>query len=331
MNNNESLFDAIFNKSSNSNYEYNDETIKYIYTNIFEKQIKNTSVHYGFLHTFNEHGYRSDSFNSNTEMLVTGCSYTFGSGIKTEHRWGNILSQNLKLPHSNLAIPGASVERIVRDLFCYFKTYGHPKYIFALFPIFHRMEIINNPKYFKTGDYDRAFKKMQTINSSNKRDVYRLTAHINDFPYNDKFYTQPLIAESVLPAEIPQFYSSMFIQMLEQYCELADITLIWSTWDKKQNMILEEVNAMYPGTYKNKINITKGRWEFDKKINKANYIENNSVVNCHEYYREKDNQTFDLAKDIEFGIDLAHWGTHRHLHVAEDFEKYFKEMTKNDI
>lgn len=329
MNNEDSLFDAIFNKSSNSNYEYNDETIKYIYTNIFENNIKNTAVHYGFLHTFNEHGYRSDSFNSTTDMLVTGCSQTFGTGIKTEHRWGDVLAKNLNFSHSNLAVPGASVERIVRDLFCYFKTYGHPKYIFALFPIFYRMEIINNPKYFKTGDYDRAFKKMQTIAPSNKRDVYRLTAHTNHAPLNHKFYKQPLIAESVLPAEIPQFYSSMFIQMLEQYCELAGIILIWSTWDNDQNKILEEVNAMYPGTYKNKINITKGRWEFDKKINKIRYLEDGSVINCHEYYREEDRQTFDLAKDTEFGIDLAHWGTHRHLHVAEDFEKSFKEI-KND-
>lgn len=330
MNSKDSLFDAIFNKSSNSNYEYNDETIKYIYTNIFENQNKNTASHYGFLNFFNEHGYRSNSFDSKTEMLVTGCSHTFGSGIKTEHRWGDILSKKLNLSYSNLGVPGASVERIVRDLFCYFKTYGHPKYIFALFPNFHRMEIINNPRYFKTGDYDRASKKMQTINPSNKKDIYRITAHTNDVPLNHKFYTQPLIAESILPAETPQFYSSIFIQMLEQYCELANITLIWSTWHNDQNKILEEVNKMYPGTYKNKVNITKGIWEFDKKINKIKYIEDGSVINCHEYYREVDNITFDLAKDIEFGIDLAHWGTHRHLHIAEDFEKIFKEIKSDN-
>jgi hypothetical protein len=35
-----------------------------------------------------------------------------------------------------------------------------------------------------------------------------------------------------------------------------------------------------------------------------------------------------MARDVEFGIEWAHWGTHRHLHVAEAFEYYFKENMK---
>ncbi len=324
----ESLFHAILNKKTNLNYTYNDETLKYIYTNFFEYKNKNTKEPYGLMYSFNENGYRSDTFKSGTEMLVTGCSFTFGSGIPEEFRWGNILADKIGLSHSNLAIPGSSVTKQVRDIFAYFKDFGHPKYIVAMFPVFNRMEIIANQKYFIPGAWERHIKKIESLRDSlNLKDLYRQTSNINMIPRNQKFLTQPLIAEDVIPSEIPQFYSSLHVQMLQQYCELAGIKFIWSTWHGHQNKVLEEVNKEYPNTFRNMFNSNPDNWSFNPKNNEFDYRENNILINCHEEYKDVSGDMFHMARDTEFGIRWAHWGTHRHLHVAEDFEKYLRSHT----
>ncbi len=324
----ETLFHAILNKLSNSNYEYNNQTLKYIYTNIFDHSNKNSSNPYGLTYRFNENGYRSDTFKQGTDMLVTGCSFTFGSGIPDEFRWGDILSKNLRLSYSNLAVPGSSVIRQVRDLFAYFKEYGHPKYIFAVFPVFNRMEIISNPKYFKPGAWERSIEKMKKNEYINYKDLYRQTSNINMIPRKQKFLTQPLIAEDVIPSEIPQFYSSVHIQMLQQYCDLAGIKFAWSTWHHPQNKVLHEVNKLYPNTFVNMVDTNPHGWSYNKKTKEYDYRENNQLIKCHEYYKDISKDMFHMARDVEFGIEWAHWGTHRHLHVAEAFEYYFKENMK---
>ena len=42
-------------------------------------------------------------------MWTAGCSYTYGTGIKTDERYGSLLSQKLNLPEVQLAKPGASI------------------------------------------------------------------------------------------------------------------------------------------------------------------------------------------------------------------------------
>lgn len=326
----DTLFQAIIDKKSNLNYDYNYDTINYIYTNLFDRGQKNTSEPYGLLYSFNENGYRSETFKPGTEMLVTGCSQTFGSGLPDEFRWGDILSNKLGLSYSNLAVPGSSVNRQVRDLFAYFKEYGHPKYIFAIFPVFNRMEMISNPKYFKPGAWERSLKVMKKNGSSSKKDVYRQTVNVNMIPRNQKFFTHPLIVEDVVSSETPQFYASIQIQMLQQYCDLAGIKLIWSTWHGPQNSVLKLVNDRYPETYKNFIDIQPREWNFNEETNESEYRKNGVLISCHEEYRDIFKDVFHMALDREFGIEWAHWGAHRHLHVAEAFEKYFNEEINND-
>jgi hypothetical protein len=326
----ETLFQAILDKSSNSNYDYNDETLRYIYTNTLEESGKNTNTPYGLVYDFNENGYRSNSFKAGTDMLVTGCSFTFGSGIPTELRWGDILSKNLNLSYSNMAMPGSSVTRQVRDIFAYFKEFGHPKYIFAMFPVFNRMEIISNPKYLIPGAWERSIKRKKKYKALSTVDLYRQTCNVNMAPREQKFLTQPLIFEDIMPSEIPQFYSSLHVSMLQQYCDLAGIKLIWSTWHDPQNKVLNLVNQEYPDTYRGMVDTNPGGWSFNKKTNESEYRENNVLINCHEDYKIISEDMFHTARDIEFGIEWAHWGTHRHLHVAEAFEKYFKENIQND-
>jgi hypothetical protein len=75
---------------------------------------------------------------------------TWGAGLPEEKMWTNIVSKELNLSHANLALSGDSVYGQVRRIFAYFKEFGHPKYIYAVFPEFYRMLIPINKKIFTT-------------------------------------------------------------------------------------------------------------------------------------------------------------------------------------
>ena len=323
------LLQAMLDKKSNDNYQYTDLTARQIYTNILLDGIKEFDyIHEGIEYHHNKKTYRSKEFSSGTDILITGCSHTYGTGLDEEFRWGDILSNKLGLTHSNLGVPGSGVTKQVRDIFAYFKEFGHPKYIFALFPVFNRFEIASNPKYLKHGAFDR-LEEHQKIPTP-WHEPFRQTANICMIPGNQKFLSKPLIAEDVIPSEIPQFYSSMYVQMLQQYCDIAGIKFAWGTWHQQQYYVLSQVNDQYPGTYKNMINMYSHNWAFDKRSEEIYYIENETIVNCHEDYKNAWGKQFHAALDRQYGAEHSHFGGHKNIHIAEAFEKFFNENWKNN-
>ena len=90
-------------------------------------------------YTLNKHGYRSPEFDSGPDVIITGCSLTYGLGIKEEGIWGPLVCNELGFSDVNLALPGTGVNFAVNNLFSYFKEHGHPKAIICLFPDFYRL------------------------------------------------------------------------------------------------------------------------------------------------------------------------------------------------
>ena len=56
--------------------------------------------------SFNEHGYRSDSFDGDNGFLFLGCSITFGHGLEREESWPWIVGKSFDVPVWNVAIAG---------------------------------------------------------------------------------------------------------------------------------------------------------------------------------------------------------------------------------
>ena len=50
---------------------------------------------------------------------------------------------------------------------------------------------------------------------------------------------------------------------------------------------------------------------------------------CHEDLKKQNPIRFDIGFDSESGLGEAHWGSHRHMHVAEIFMKYLYKNEKN--
>ena len=57
---------------------------------------------------------------SKVDLLISGCSQTFGVGMKEDLIWPVLLARESDLSYNNLAFPGASAESIVDNIFSSF-------------------------------------------------------------------------------------------------------------------------------------------------------------------------------------------------------------------
>lgn len=92
-----------------------------------------------------EHGYRCQSWDpmpdGKKNVVVLGCSHTFGQGSNDNEHWVHFLSQhNTKLlRYWNLGQPGASADKIVRILYGCEKLID-PRIVIVCWPLWSRRE-----------------------------------------------------------------------------------------------------------------------------------------------------------------------------------------------
>lgn len=304
-------------------YAYNDEDLKINQNKIFLNSFHLETHEFKYdLHDIeykhNKQNYRSPEFAENIDAIFAGCSNTYGVGLVEEARWSNIIANRMNFSFVNLAIPGASAALIVSEILHYIKVYGKPKYIFCMFPDLARITTyvkrdLNAP-YDGWGDYGLT----QT----------HMMSH-GDLSQRPKYIKKPYAYEDVLSVETSYFYSLKAIQMLEQFCSAMNIKLHWGVfWDMDADMLSNLCQNDY-GYYESFIGTEPGRWDRrhndggkDQYMVRIEHEHKNSEeveLNCHEEYRHVHPKYFDMASDIEHGIEGAHYGYHRNLHIAEKF------------
>ena len=93
----------------------------------------------------NSHGYRCPEFSplpiGKKNVVVLGCSHTFGEGLEDNEHWVHFLSQHYttRLRYWNLGQPGASADKVVRILYGCEKVL-FPKIIIVCWPFWSRRE-----------------------------------------------------------------------------------------------------------------------------------------------------------------------------------------------
>lgn len=316
----ESFLDAIL-YNQNKYFKVTDNDKKLIYTN---KLIKDSKVSHSFennniQYNLNLKHYRSPEFSKDTDILFAGCSITWGAGIPEENIWSSIVAKNLGLSHASVALSGDSVYGQVRRIFAYFKEFGHPKHLYALFPDFYRMPILTNKHIFTTMvGLNREKGRSDDDHNENILKNAFIPGKANK---NFKMAIKPFLAEEILNPEMPHFFSAQSIMILEMYCEVAGINFSWATWDHKQFLVLKTLGQDH---YKTLVDLKMENWEMDYNILEDKYLENGKRIFCHEDLKLSGPDFFDLGKDRDYGIKSAHWGSHRHIHVAESFIERIK-------
>lgn len=252
-------------------------------------------------YVYNSYGYRSEEFKSDNEILVLGCSQTFGVGLPQIYTWSNILSNFLEKKYSNLALPGDSIQGQTCKAFKYFEEFGNPKIIVGCFPLFR----IDMPEIID----DKSI-EIKTL--------------IFEHDYIAPISKKPHALEYVIPKEATIFNSFMLLKILQQYCKTNNIIFIWDIWesskffedfyDKNKNLSIFN-NRVDDYTYK--------YIEGDNDKNGNLYYEN-KLLECHDEI--KDHPLFKRASDSDNTFDKGHFGIHKNIHIAELFLSKYRKL-----
>ena len=127
-------------------------TVKWLDTDKPESATYKKDIKY----TFNEYGFRSDSFNDRGEIniLTCGCSHTVGVGVDQHEAWPFVLKAMLeektgkKVVVWNLATSGASPDYVLRSVYKTLQTLK-PDYVCVYWPPTERTEMpdINDERF----------------------------------------------------------------------------------------------------------------------------------------------------------------------------------------
>ena len=118
------LFDNFYSGIKNYNFKWHDSDTHELF--LKQRELLNPKYHNKEInYTFNAHGYRSESFDTDTDLkiIVLGCSVAFGTGIDDKDIWSAQLLKlisdkfNKKVKVYNLSIPGASTDLNAITLF----------------------------------------------------------------------------------------------------------------------------------------------------------------------------------------------------------------------
>lgn len=210
-----------FNNNSENSFVDENKYLnkKYVYDN---KKYRKPDDEY--IYKINRHGFRSKHFsklsNNKKNVVVSGCSVTFGIGLEEELMWINQLleiSQKKDYDCYNLSISGGNVFSIVNNFRVFCDNYGAPEYFIVLAPNFQRSFLYDNHS--------------------------DLMANILVAPPDSPSFNNKTVQKFINMYELEDlvFSSIMSLHMLEYLCEAQNTKLLWSTWHQESSDLAKRV------------------------------------------------------------------------------------------
>jgi hypothetical protein len=160
----------------------------------------------------NSNGYRSDEFSLHHDgkhIVFSGCSNTFGLGLKKEEMWSSkllskiVLSGQMVSGNFNISYPGAGVFEIVTNTIRYCNLYGMPDIIFV--------QILDEGRFYDIDDRNKDQVKNVILRMPN-----------TPFPFAEKFLKQL------------RLHNYQYLMMLEAFCKTNGIELFILSWKNKR-------------------------------------------------------------------------------------------------
>ena len=177
----------------------------------------------------NSHGYRCPEWtpmpNGKKNVVVLGCSHTFGQGNKDDEHWVHFLSQHNtdKLRYWNLGQPGASADKIVRILYGCEKVL-YPNIIIVCWPAWSRREKLHNHPENLTSD-DKRLKEETDV--TDKHNFLKNVFMVEKFAEKNQCVTFHCFAHESYQEHMKG------LNVLENYT----IKNCWPFWDKFEQRV----------------------------------------------------------------------------------------------
>lgn len=259
-------------------------------------------------YNLNSYGHRGPEPSAQTELLLAGCSQTFGLGVVQEKIWTEELASRLGLSHATYAAPGWSVQDITSAIMRHVDIYGKPKMVVALLPDFKRSVM---PLRFDVNSFINRGGHM-----AREGTIVTTLNYANDPPKDangprHRYIKKPYDLYEVTPFELPFYLSAQSLATLISFCKAADIQLIWSSWNQG---VLNLYKALSLEGY-NELDVSGFMYRDTQE--RHQFVESHS--DCHLDLKNKYPQNFHEA----FG-NPHHMTLHEHVHLAEAFEEFIK-------
>jgi len=171
----------------------------------------------------NSHGYRCPEFSpipdGGKNVVVLGCSHTFGEGLEQSEIWIQFLEElldNKLLRFWNLGQPGASPDKCVRILYGSEKIL-FPKIIIVCWPVYSRRERLTNPPMNITGADNYVRQESEETDFNN---FLKCVFQIEKFAEYNNAETFHCFAQEVYPVE-----------NLKNVFKDTSLAKCWPRWD----------------------------------------------------------------------------------------------------
>lgn len=269
------------------------------------------------LYRWNQFNCRGPKISGSVDLLVGGCSQTVGWGVPEEARWGDILSQKLKMSTANIAVGGWSTQSIINGIMSYISKFGKPKIVALLLPDFFRYDLVLNSN------------SMSVDHTHNNLTVYRrgeVTGPVSKMP---KLSKRPHVSEEILSPEFSYFASGQALRFFIEYCKESNIKLVWGSWDRALNETIKYIKFLQKRKFMGESNLMIPEVDVVDYVDTGYYhsdhidfSDNLAKNNCHTDLKTKYEKYFNLGTDRD-----GHMGVHAHAHIADSFfDKLMREL-----
>lgn len=255
----------------------------------------------------NSLGYRTRELDKNNpgDVVVFGCSTSFGMGVPQDQVWTNKFAAIKNLDVINLCIPGTGTLRYFEDAMLYIKTYGKPKNILVLIPDLYRIRFIDDT------EYHLATERHDLEDGFEFAPLSVVDLFLDNFNEHKDDYVQiPFDTRKNISPYYGVYRNIFSMFALEMFCNNAGINLFWSTYNNESKAVLNTLQETKPFF--------------------TNFIIDNDLLtdeealinNCHDSH---DNE-YAGTHNWNYGTDepwkgRTHPGIHFHTHVAEFFNR----------
>lgn len=168
-----------------------------------------------FDYEINQYGFRYKEPSTDNILLASGCSITFGQGLKQERIYTEIISKNLGLECVNVALPGTGPDIQIANAYWALQKYKPKVFLFYM------------------SDVERKF-------------------HATEYGYktvspnwDDDLFVNP-IEKKIWTAVSEKYEWSRYLQIawamypIVNYCKLNDIKFFWKCWAGKPDAELRQ-------------------------------------------------------------------------------------------
>lgn len=255
---------------------------------------------------FNSHGFRTREFGKaeSPDILILGCSFTEGLGIKNEHVWTNVLAEKTNADIISIGRSGATMETMSRYAHIAISEFQmRPKIIYALFP-----EILRQEGFSMDLDFSDFIYRFYTAGS-----------WMNQFENFDKAWQQFMLTRNVKNRFYALIQNIISIQAL---AHSINAKFIWDTWSAFTDISFVK-NKRLPADISNNVHPNHGIDSFNIIRNiMPEYVTQDMLSDSVTWLLEDAQlDTKYRIHDIQIARDFHHPGPNTHYYYADEVYK----------